>query len=129
MDTSAPVNDRDARLAGWASSALASSFVFGCLALLVIVGASDALTMLREHLVGTLCVAFILGCYIVSFICLHKIRHYAIGSRNLLWGASLVAACVPIAAVIYWLGIGPGLVICLLEVIAVTIHIFALADV
>jgi hypothetical protein len=128
MDTSAPITSRDARLAGWASSALASSLVFVCLALLVLVGASDALTLLRNYPVGTLSVAFIFGCYILSFVCLHKIRHRAAASKDLLWAASLLAACVPIVAVIYWLGFGPGLVVCFVEIIAVAIHVYALAD-
>ena len=128
METPVSVSGRETRLASWASSALASSFVFGCLALLVIVGASNAATLLREQLAGVLVVVLILGCYVVSFVCLHKIRR---GTRasELLWAASLLAACVPIVAAIGWLGLGTGLIVCILEVIAVAIHVVALADV
>jgi hypothetical protein len=124
-----PIDSRDARLAGWARSALASSLAFACVVLLAIVGASDAYALFIEHPIAVLSVALILGCYIVSFICLSKIRHRAAGSSDLLWGASLFAASVPFVAVIYWLGFWIALVVCFLEVVALAIHVFALADV
>jgi hypothetical protein len=129
MITSLPIDSREARLAGWASSALASSFLLVAIVLLAIVGASDPLEMLREHPVGVLGVAATLDCYVVSFVCLYKIRRRTEASSDLLWGVSLLAACVPIVAVIYWLGFWTALVVCFFEVIAVAIHVFVLADV
>ena len=124
-----PISSRESRLASWASSALASSFVFACLALLLIVGASNATALLREQPVGVLIVVLILCCYAVSFVCLHKIRYRTNGSKDLLWATSLLAASAPIVAIVYWLGFGAGLAVCFLEVIAVAIHVAALADV
>ncbi len=106
-------------MASWASSTLASSFVFACLAILVVVGASNATSLLREHPVGVLIAVLLVACYVVSFVCLHRIRHSSGGSRELLWAISLLAACVPIVAVVYWLGLGAGLAVCFLEVVAV----------
>ena len=96
---------------------------------MVIVGLSDAATLLREQPIRALVAVFILACYVVSFVCLHKIRHSTHGSKDALWAVSLLAACAPVVVAIYWLGIGVGTAVSFLEIIAVAIHVVALADV
>ena len=120
---------REARLARWATSALASSLAFIAIAIAAVVGASDLPALVREHPVGTGVAALLLGCYVISFVCLHKIQRGSARNAFLYWGRSFVAAAVPLVALIYWFGPVAGSVIGFAEIIALVIHLVALADV
>ena len=123
------MDSREARLAGWASSAIAGSLVFAIVAFLFIGGLGNIALTVGDADVATLAVAAIFVAYVVSLVCLRKIRRRPSGSSSLLWGVSLITTCIPIIALVSWLGIVAGLVICFLEVIAAVIHIVALSDV
>jgi hypothetical protein len=122
-------NTRDARLARWAASALASSFVLIALAIAAVVVASDLSSVIREHPTGVSVVALLWGCYAISFICLHKIQRGSVQTAFFLWGVSFFAAVGPLIALILWFGPVAGAIIGVAEIIALGIHLVALADV
>jgi hypothetical protein len=122
-------NTRDARLARWAASALASSFVFIAIAIAAVVVTSDLSSVVREHPDGVAVVALLLGCYAISFICLHKIQRGSGQTAFFLWGVSFLAAVGPLVALLLWFGPVVGSVIGCAEIIALGIHLVALADV
>jgi hypothetical protein len=122
-------NTRDARLARWAASALASSLVLIAIAIAAVVFASDLSSVIREHPVGVAVVALLLGCYAISFICLHKIQRGSVQAAFFLWGLSFFAAVGPLVALILWFGPVAGSIIGFAEIIALGIHLAALANV
>jgi len=127
--TETAATSRDARLARWAASALAGSLVLVVVALATIVAVSDLPTLLREHPLGTASAALLLGCYIASFVCLNKIQKGSARSDDLLWTVSFLSAAAPLIALIHWLGPMVGSIVGLPEIIALVIHVVALADV
>jgi len=119
----------EARLARWATGALASSFVFMSFAVAALVTAHDLGVLFRDHPVGVVSVALLFGCYVVSFTCLQKIQKGSSRHGDLMWMLSLLTAAAPVLALMYWFGPIIGLIIGFAEVIAVVIHIVAIADV
>lgn len=117
--------DVTANLASWAASFLASSLVLAVIVLLFVFGVSDV-RWLREDPTSVASIAFLLGCYGVSFLCLNKLQKG--GRRGLqLWSLSLVTACVPLAVLAYWLGANSGaLIIGMAETAAVVLHLVAI---
>ena len=119
---------RDARLARWAASALASSFVFIAVAIAAVVVANDIAALMREHPVGIAVVAVLVCCYAISFICLHKIQRRGTQTNFIYWGISFVAAAGPLVALLHWFGPFAGSIIGFAEIVALVIHLVALAD-
>jgi hypothetical protein len=119
---------RDARLARWATSALASSLAFIAVAIAAVVVASDVLSLVREHPVGTAVVVLLVGCYATSFVCLHKLQRGTSQKAFLCWAISFVAAVMPLVALIYWLGPLVGSLVGFAEIISLAIHLVALAE-
>ena len=120
---------KDARLARWAASALASSLAFIAVAVAAVVVASDLPSLVREHRVGAGVVALLLGCYVTSFVCLYKIQRGTARNAFLSWALSFVAAAIPLIALIYWFGPVAGSIVGFAEIIALVIHLVALAGV
>jgi hypothetical protein len=120
---------RDARLARWAASALVSSLALIAVAIAAVVVASDLPSLVREHPAEVVGVALLVGCYVTSFMCLHKLQRGTARNSSLCWALSFVAAVMPLIALIYWLGPVAGSVVGFAEIIALVIHLVALADV
>jgi hypothetical protein len=106
-----------------------SSFVFIAIAIAAVVVASDLSSVIREYPAGVAVVALLLGCYAISFICLHKIQRGSVQTAFFLWGVSFLAAVCPLVALIFWFGPVAGSIIGFAEIIALGIHLVALADV
>jgi hypothetical protein len=128
MDTSVPNRDITVRLANWAGSFLASSMVllFGIIAVLFMV--ADFRTSLTERPVGSvLLVTFVAG-YVVSFVCLHKIRRRGNNESLRLWAISLVGACTPLLVLAYTFEASSAvLIVGMAEVGAILLHFVAIA--
>jgi len=119
---------RDARLARWAASALASSLAFVAVSIAAVVVASDLPSLAREHPVGVGVVALLVGCYVTSFVCLYKLQRGSSRNSFLCWSLSFVAAVIPLIALIHWFGPVAGSIVGFAEIIALVIHLVALAD-
>jgi hypothetical protein len=127
MKRAARSPDVTATIASWASSFLASSLVLAVVILFVVIVVSDVGGWSREHPVGAASVVLLLACYSVSFVCLHRIQKEGASRGVPTWLLSLVAACAPLAALTYWFGAHPGvLVIGMAEVAAVMLHFVAI---
>ena len=127
METAAQNRDAFARIARWAASFLASSFVLAVVTLFVILVSAGTDDWFREHPLGTLVIGLLLACYSVSFACLYKLQREGLSRSVRLWSLSLAGACAPLAALTYWAGLNAAvLIIGMAEVAAVLLHLVAL---
>ena len=129
MSTASPNSNPDSRLAGWAASLMGSSLVLAfVLASLFISGTEGLAVFTRDHPARiAYLVLFALG-YIVSFICLSRIRRSTSDGELRLWLLSLVGAATPVLIVMGPADFGTAaLIICIGEVAAIVLHIIAIA--
>lgn len=123
----APKRSVVATLAGWAMSFLASSFVLSVLVISAFLIGASVEDWVRDHPISSITIVLILGCYAVSFVCLRKLQRVTVESSIGLWSLSLVAASVPLAALMYWSGGDVAvLLIGIAEVAAVLLHFVAI---
>jgi hypothetical protein len=130
MDTSDFDLDITLRLAKWATGWLASSMVLviGVFVLLLVV--ADFRTWMVERPVGSLLALSLVAGYIVSFACLHQIRRRGKNESKRLWFLSLGGAITPLVVLACSFGAsGAVLAIGIAEVVAILLHIVAIASI
>jgi hypothetical protein len=117
----------EVKLAGWASSLLASSMVLAIAILFVILGLSEIPAWAREKPIAVVVFAMFFAGYIISFVCLHKVRKTGGSGALPLWIVSLIGACAPLVGLAYWLESGAAaLAIGVVELAAVLLHLVAI---
>jgi hypothetical protein len=128
METSAERQDVTMRLAAWAASLLASSFVLMVAVFAIAFWMANSAAWVKANPVGALLLAILLIGYVVAFICLSRLQKGEVNNPLRTWIVSSLAASAPIAVLLYVFGANGGtLVVAMAEVAAVALHAVAIA--
>jgi hypothetical protein len=127
MDKSTPVPDVTTRLANWAGSFLAGSFVLTAAILFAAFVLVDSPAWVKEYPILTFILVVLLSGYLISFVCLTRLSRALTRNPLRLWVVSLLAACMPLAVLFYMFdGDSSALIIGMAEVAAVLLHLVAI---
>jgi cytochrome bd-type quinol oxidase subunit 2 len=127
METSADDQDVTTRLAKWAGSLLASSFVLVLAIFAIAFWMANSAAWVRDNPAWALLFAILLVGYVVAFICLSRLQKGKVRNPLRTWIVSMVAASAPVAVLLYAFGgNGGALVVAMAEVASVAIHVAAI---
>ena len=128
METSSKDPDVTSRIANWAASLLASSFVLAVAVIGIAFWMANSAAWVRANPLGALVMAFVLTGYVVAFICLSRLQKGRVPNPLRTWAISLLAACIPLAGLVYMFeGNTAALIIGMAEVGSVLLHLVAIA--
>jgi hypothetical protein len=128
MDTSTSNPDVTTRLANWAASFLASSFVLVAAIFFVAFALAEFPAWVKEHPIGAFLLVVLVAGYLISFVCLARLRKALTRNPLRLWVVSFIASCMPLAVLFYISdGSSAALVVGMAEVGAVILHLVAIA--
>ena len=117
---------RDRALARWAGSLLSGSMVFLAGALVLMFGGSEPTSPIHGPLPTTTAMLLALTGYVTSLRCLAKLQRPNAADPRRLWTISLAANIVVVLIFIVAVGVTAGLLVCLLELVAIALHVAAL---
>jgi len=127
MDESpqAPTNDR--QLARWAGACLGGSALLAPGLLFLLALASNPAVAITAHPVASVSAMVIASAFFISVWALGRLARKATADPRRLWWTSLVCNLAIVAIIVNSLDIKAGLIVCMMEVLAITLHIVGLA--
>jgi hypothetical protein len=128
METPAEDQDVTMRLAHWAASFLAGSFVLVLAIFAIAFWMANSAAWVKSNPLGAMLFAVLLAGYVIAFICLSRLQKGRARNPLRTWFTSLLAACAPVAVLLYWLGRNGGtLAVAMAELASVAMHVVAIA--
>src|SRR5690349_2368868 len=101
METSTDHPDVTSRIANWAASLLAGSFVLAVAVIGTAFWMANSAAWVRANPFGALVMAIVLAGYVGAFICLSRLQKGRARNPLRTWATSLLAACMPLAGLVY----------------------------
>jgi ammonia channel protein AmtB len=119
---------RDRALARWAGACLGGSALIGIALLLLAWFAANPGSAITTHPIAVAAAFVAAGAYILSLMALGRLarRHTTMEPRRL-WRVSLLCNLAILAIVVMALGAEIGLAICVMELVAIAVHVIAIA--